>query len=613
MAPPWRRGPDTGARARPTQLRKPGGRPPNSQPPQTGGNPGSQPLPLPSPPSPDRGEPRCRGCVADTGVQKTGPIRGEQGGDCPQGYKRLNSTHCQDINECALPGVCALGDCLNTQGSFRCACKPGHVLAPLRTQCVQVVARPTTAMVWQVAPEQFTRSAVEIAPTQVTETDECKLNRNICGHGECIMGAAGYTCLCYSGYRWHPQRRFCTDVNECEAEPCGLGKGVCMNTGGSYNCHCNRGYQLKVHKGVRSCVDIDECAKPHVCGDGGTCTNYPGHYKCDCRPGYRVKSSRQPLCKDMDECEESPCKHGWCENLPGSFRCTCQDGFAPAPDARSCLDVNECEGGTRCPHGVCVNTLGSYKCQCPAGLRARKDGPRCEGERGGTGGSWGDHRNHGGAGGHDPGLCLPHGTCENVDGSYVCTCEEGYAPTEDRHSCEALEPLVHKKECYLNFDDTVFCDSVLATNVTRPECCCSLGAGWGDHCEIYPCPVPGSAEFHSLCPDGRGFILDDNILNYGIPAHRDIDECSLFGAEICKEGKCVNTQPGYECYCKQGFYYDGNLLECVDVDECRDPGACRHGRCINTLGSYVCECSPPRALDPSGRDCVLPDTQAGVS
>lgn len=37
----------------------------------------------------------------------------------------------------------------------------------------------------------------------------------------------------------------------------------------------------------------------------------------------------------------------------------------------------------------------------------------------------------------------------------------------------------------------------------------------------------------------------------------------LFGAEICKEGKCVNTQPGYECYCKQGFYYDGNLLECV--------------------------------------------------
>lgn len=50
--------------------------------------------------------------------------------------------------------------------------------------------------------------------------------------------------------------------------------------------------------------------------------------------------------------------------------------------------------------------------------------------------------------------------------------------------------------------------------------------------------------------------------------HTDIDECILFGAEICKEGKCVNTQPGYECYCKQGFYYDSNLLECVGEHSC---------------------------------------------
>ena len=65
-------------------------------------------------------------------------------------------------------------------------------------------------------------------------------------------------------------------------------------------------------------------------------------------------------------------------------------------------------------------------------------------------------------------------------------------------SCPPLPSEVeqphHKKECYLNFDDTVFCDSVLATNVTQQECCCSLGAGWGDHCEIYPCPVYSSGQ-----------------------------------------------------------------------------------------------------------------------
>ncbi len=56
-----------------------------------------------------------------------------------------------------------------------------------------------------------------------------------------------------------------------------------------------------------------------------------------------------------------------------------------------------------------------------------------------------------------------------------------------------------KKECYLNLDDTVFCDSVLATNVTKQECCCSIGVGWGDHCEIYPCPVSQSGTFIAQC------------------------------------------------------------------------------------------------------------------
>ena len=57
--------------------------------------------------------------------------------------------------------------------------------------------------------------------------------------------------------------------------------------------------------------------------------------------------------------------------------------------------------------------------------------------------------------------------------------------------------LEDKKECYLNLDDTVFCDSVLATNVTKQECCCSIGVGWGDHCEIYPCPVHHSGTSHT--------------------------------------------------------------------------------------------------------------------
>ena len=114
----------------------------------------------------------CCPLSTDTGVQKPGPVRGEVGAACPQGYKRLNSTHCQgtgqlslgggagrtmrfleqvtvtqpggsklsfitaDINECAMPGMCRHGDCLNNPGSYRCVCPPGHSLGPSRTQCI---------------------------------------------------------------------------------------------------------------------------------------------------------------------------------------------------------------------------------------------------------------------------------------------------------------------------------------------------------------------------------------------------------------------------------------------------------------------------------------------
>lgn len=122
----------------------------------------------------------------------------------------------------------------------------------------------------------------------------------------------------------------------------------------------------------------------------------------------------------------------------------------------------------------------------------------------------------------DRNLCQPYGTCENRPGSYSCVCNHGYVLSEDKRSCEgesgsgaaernqfvgcthsrrfappaAIRVFVEeKKECYLNLDDTVFCDSVLATNVTKQECCCSIGVGWGDHCEIYPCPVSQSGTF----------------------------------------------------------------------------------------------------------------------
>ncbi|PKU49116.1 latent-transforming growth factor beta-binding protein 1 isoform x2 [Limosa lapponica baueri] len=907
--------------------------------------------------------------------------------ECPQGYKRINATFCQDINECQLQGVCPNGECLNTMGSYRCTCKMGFVPDPTLSRCIadnpivaeekgpcyrfvsagkqcmhplsvqlskqlcccsvgkawgphcekcplpgtvrvqppvigktpitQPVAKgtsppplpakeePVEALTFsqksetemavqevataapdqelasldqekqpdlepgqpqlspgistinlhpqypvviektspplpvEVAPEISTSSASQvIAPTQVTEINECTVNPDICGAGHCVNLPVGYTCICYEGYRLNDQQTKCSDINECNQAPhlCSLGR--CENTEGSFLCICQAGFMAS--EDGTDCVDFDECSRPHTCGEGfcintlgsyrceycdsgyqmnrrgecedidecltpttcpdAQCVNAPGSYQCiPCRLGFRGWNGQ---CHDIDECQYGNlCTNGRCENMEGSFRCICAQGFKLSASEDQCEDIDECQHQSLCTNGRCRNTEGSFRCICSQGYTLSSTGDQCEAEREMVREWDAEHfqsfsflqqealqaielaerdfelvnavsrvfgafpvaqdvmvtaaaLHHYAMACQDRSvlylhlflilfkdkfqegtisealmakeeeldhtrkkdinecersdLCSPHGECLNTAGSYQCICERGFSVSTDGRTCEDVnecemlsgvcgealcenvdgsflclcsdenqeyDPMTGqcrfrtspelpveadqhedgKKECYYNLNDANFCDNVLTSNVTKQECCCTLGAGWGDNCEIFPCPVFGTAEFTDLCPEGKGFIPSGES-PYGLLAqnYKDADECQLFGQEICKNGFCLNTQPGYECYCKQGTYYDPVKLQCFEdyaqlcnipvpgsrrpygqdalvdfeehytpdtnpyfvedrflnsfeelqAEECGILNGCENGRCVRVQEGYTCDCFDGYHLDMAKMTCV---------
>ncbi|KAB0380266.1 hypothetical protein FD755_008050 [Muntiacus reevesi] len=549
---------------------------------------------------------------------------------------------------------------------------PGISTIHLHPQFPVVIEKTSPPMPVEVAPEASTSSASQvIAPTQVTEINECTVNPDICGAGHCINLPVRYTCICYDGYKFSEQQRKCVDIDECAQDQHLCSQGRCENTEGSFLCICPAGFMAS-EEGT-NCIDVDECLRPDVCGEGHCvntmgafrceycdsgyhmtpgghcedvdecltpstcpdeqCVNSPGSYQCvPCTEGFRGWNGQ---CLDVDEClEPKICTNGTCSNLEGSYMCSCHKGYSPTPDHKHCKDIDECQQGTMCTNGQCRNTDGSFRCSCGQGyqLSAAKD--QCEdidecqhhhlcsnGQCRNTEGSFRCICDHGyrasALGDHceDINECLEDksvcqgGDCINTKGSYECTCPDGFQLNDNKgcQDSEVDQPREEKKECYYNLNDASLCDNVLAPNVTKQECCCTSGAGWGDNCEIFPCPVLGTAEFTEMCPRGKGFVPSEES-SYGVDGenYKDADECLLFGQEICKNGFCMNTQPGYECYCKQGTYYDPVKLQCFDIDECQDPNSCIDGQCINTEGSYNCFCTHPMVLDASEKRCIRP-------
>uniref|UniRef100_A0A8C6Q8Y9 Fibrillin 2b n=3 Tax=Nothobranchius TaxID=28779 RepID=A0A8C6Q8Y9_NOTFU len=488
---------------------------------------------------------------------------------CPPGYEVQNE-QCLDINECDVePNICQFGTCTNTPGSFQCSCQPGFVLSDNKRRCYDT--RESFCFTKFEAgkcsfPKAFNTTKAKCCcskmpgegwglPCELCPRESDAAFNTLCPYGQGALPGLGDTR---------------EDMNECLDNPGICQNGICINTDGSFRCECPFGYNLD-YTGV-NCIDTDECSIGNPCGNG-TCINVVGGFDCTCQEGF--EPGPMITCEDVNECSQNPLLCAFrCVNTFGSYECMCPAGYVLRDDQRMCRDQDECsEGLDDCDSKgmTCKNLIGTFMCICPAGMQRRPDGEGCM--------DLNECR-------AKPGICK-NGRCINTGGSYRCECNDGFEPSSTETEC-----IDNRKGfCYTEVLQTMCQQSSTNRNsVTKSECCCNVGRGWGSQCEL--CPLPGTVQYKKMCPLGPGYTTDG----------RDINECQVM-PDLCRNGQCINTIGSFRCHCNVGYKADFTATSCVDMDECSlSPKPCNF-LCKNTEGSYVCSCPRGYILQPDGKTC----------
>lgn len=400
---------------------------------------------------------------------------------------------CINLNECLLPDTCDSNAlCSDTVGSFSCRCNLGYITNG--SSCIDV--------------------------------DECAIpeNQRRCdAKAACENIDGSFECVCNNG--WSGSGESCSNINECvSGNDCDLNSEFCTDTIGSYICNCINDESRRFYKPVNSshCLDFPECANtPDACHTSAVCEETFGSYQCNCNNGFVRVGDGDIECEDINEClrPDNSCNGlaAACMNTEGSYICSCGTGYQASDTATGgCADVNECAfsqlntcdlrpvvGGLR--RASCQNTPGSFECVCVNGFDG--NGSVCIDVDECTGGLDFCDRNH--------------STCMNIDGSYTCECDDGW--TLEGREGTISSPCGNINECIFNEHN---CNSFADCHDTNGSFTCSCRTGYS-------------------AGGGDGTRC------------ADVNECDNALACVGRhtEGICFNLQGSFHCDCGDGFEF----------------------------------------------------------
>merc|ERR1712130_415510 len=233
---------------------------------------------------------------------------------------------------------------------------------------------------------------------------------------------------------------------------------------------------------------------------------------------------------------------------------------------------------------ACHDSIGSYSCSCNFGYKPSDDGSKCE-----------DANECEGDGTFSCSAKPGKGTCVNKIGDgYDCVCSKGYVGDKNGDCHDVNECTSGKHFC----DKNAKCTNTVGSYT----CACNAGfSGDGATCaDNNECAVAGvctdpnaHCENHDgffNCPCNAGYTEKNQVCE-------DVDECEASSPlhKCVANAGCHNIAGGHECKCNVGYKgndTDINPNACLNVDECKlgTHDCSPYAKCTDTDGSFTCEC-----------------------